>query len=158
MILPTTIEPSTPGILGDLTDRSFQRLEHDVDAGLDVRVVVGDLADRLLGTQQRDAAAGHDAFLDRSAGGVERILDAVLLLLHLDLGGAADADHRDAAGELGEPLLQLLAVIVGGGLLDLRLDLGNPGLDVLLLAGAVDDGGLLLLDDHLLGAARAWRR
>jgi hypothetical protein len=37
----------------------------------------------------------------------------------------ADADHRDAARELGQPLLQLLAVVVGGGFLDLRLDLAD---------------------------------
>ena len=78
------------GVLGDLADRSLERLEHDVDAGLHVGVVVGQLADRLLGAQQRDAAARHDAFLDRRAGGVERVLDAVLLLLHFDLGRAAD--------------------------------------------------------------------
>ena len=116
------------------------------------------LADRLLGAQERDAAARHDAFLDRGAGGVERVLDAILLLLDLDFGRAADADHRDAAGELGEPLLQLLAVVVGGGLLDLRLDLIDAGLDVLLLAGAVDDRGLFLLDHDLLGAAEHRRR
>jgi hypothetical protein len=52
--------------------------------------------------EQRDAAAGHDALLDRGAGGVQRVVDAVLLLLHLDLGRAADADDRDAAGELGQ--------------------------------------------------------
>src|SRR4029450_2026475 len=48
----------------------------------------------------------------------------------------ADADHRDAAGQLGQPLLQLLAVVVGGGLLDLLLDLGHAALDLGLLAGA----------------------
>jgi len=127
-------------------------------AGLDVGVVVGDAPDRLLGAQQRDAAARHDAFLDRGAGGVERVLDAVLLLLDLDLGRAADADHRDAARELGETLLQLLAVIVGGGLLDLRLDLPDARLDVLALAGAGDDRGLLLLDDDLLGPAEHLQR
>ena len=79
--------------------------------------------ERLAGAQQRDAAARQDAFLDRRAGRVHRIVDAVLALLHLDLGRAADADHRDAARELGETLLQLLAVVVRGGLLDLRLDL-----------------------------------
>ena len=65
--------------------------------------------ERLGRAQQRDAAARHDALLDRGAGRVERVVDAVLLLLDLDLGRAADADHRDAAGELGQPLLQLLA-------------------------------------------------
>jgi hypothetical protein len=84
---------------------------------------------------------------------VHGVVDAVLLLLDLDLGRAADADHRDAARELRETLLQLLLVVVRGGLLDLRLDLADPGLDVGLLAGAVDDRRVLLLDAHPLGAA-----
>jgi hypothetical protein len=36
-------------------------------------------------------------------------VDPVFLLLHRDFGRAADADYRDGAGELREPLLQLLA-------------------------------------------------
>src|SRR6202022_2956546 len=107
-----------PGVLRDLADRRLERALHDLDAGLDVGILGFELLDRLLGAQKRDAAARHDAFLDRSAGGVERVLDAVLLLLDLDFGRAADADHRDAARELRETLLQLLAVVVRGGLLD----------------------------------------
>src|SRR5438045_2515874 len=83
-------------------------------------------------------------FLDGLTGRMHRIIDAILALLHLDFGGAADADYRDAARELGETLLQLLTVVVRGGLLDLRLDLRDAGLDVGLLAGTVDDGGVLL--------------
>src|SRR5947208_1336705 len=83
------------------------------------------------------AAAGKDAFLDRRLGRVQRIVDAILLLLHLDFSRAADADHRDAAGELRQPLLQLLLVVVRGCLLDLLLDLTDARLDVVLLAGAV---------------------
>src|SRR3712207_8440235 len=45
------------------------------------------------------------------------VVDAVLLLLDLNLSRAADADHGDAARELGEALLELLAVVVRGGLL-----------------------------------------
>ena len=153
MTLPTTIEPSTPEFSAIWRIGASSALQHDVDAGLDVGIVGAELVDRLLGAQQRDAAARHDAFLDRRAGGVQRVVDAVLLLLDLDLGRAADADHRDAAGELGQTLLQLLLVVVRGGLLDLRLDLVDAGLDVLLLAGAVDDRGVLLLDAHPLGAA-----
>src|SRR5262249_19722133 len=108
---------------------------------------------RFLGAQQRHAAAGHDAFLHRGAGRVQRVLDAVLLLLDLDLGRAANLDHGDAARELGEPLLQFFTIIVRRGLLDLRFDLADPGLDVLFLAGALDDRGVLLVDDDLAGAA-----
>ena len=82
-----------------------------------------ELADGRLGAQERHAASRNDAFLDRGLGRVHRVVDAVLLLLHLDLGRAADPDHRDAAGELGETLLQLLLVVVRGRVLDLRLDL-----------------------------------
>src|SRR5690606_5556744 len=103
--------------------------------------------------QQSDAAASHDAFFDGSAGCVQRVIHAILLFLDLDLGCTADADDGNAAGQLGKTLLELLAVVVGGGLLDLLLDLGDATLDLGLLAGAVDDRGVLLLDAHALGAA-----
>src|SRR5208337_5143281 len=141
------------GVLDDLADRRFERLHHDVDAGLLVGVFALELGDRALGAPKRDAAARNDAFLDRRAGGVEGVVDAVLLLLDLDLGRAADADDRDAASELGETLLQLLLVVVRGRLLDLRLDLADARLDFRLLAGAVDDRRVLLLDPHALGLA-----
>jgi hypothetical protein len=51
---------------------------------------------------------------DGRAGGAQGVLDAVLLFLQLGLGGSADADDGDAAGQLGQALLQLLAVIVAG--------------------------------------------
>src|SRR6516225_8681599 len=146
------------GVEGDLARRPGQRLADDVDAGLLVAVGGAQLLQRLDRAQQRDAAAGQYAFLDRGPGGVHRVVDAILALLHLDLGGAADADHRDAASELGQALLELLAVVVGGGLLDLGLDLGDAALDVGLLAGAVDDRGVLLLDHHLLGATEHGER
>src|SRR5258708_36262052 len=108
----------------------------------------------MLGSaQQGDAAARHDAFLDRCAGRMHRVINAVLALSHLDLGRATDTDHRDAARELGQTLLQLLTVVVRGGLLDLRLDLVDARLDVGLLASAADDGGVLLVDHALLGLA-----
>src|SRR4029450_3485853 len=71
-----------------------------------------------------------------------------------DLGGTADLDHGNAAGELRQPLLQLLLVVVRGGVLDLLLDLGDARLDVGLLAGAVDDRGIILGDRHLLRLAK----
>src|SRR5437667_661832 len=107
----------------------------------------------LGGTQQGDAAARHDAFFNRRTGRMHRVIHAILALPYLDLGRAADADHGYAARELGQTLLQLLTVVVRGGFLDLRLDLGNAGLNVGLLAGAVDDRGVFLVDHHLLGAA-----
>ena len=45
----------------------------------------------LMRAEQGDAAAGDDALLDGRLGRVHRVLDAGLLLLHLGLGGRADA-------------------------------------------------------------------
>src|SRR3569623_2778134 len=137
----------------DLTRRSLDRLADDLDADLLIVVLGANALERFAGAQQRNATARQEAFLDRGAGRRHRVVDAVLALLHLDLGGAADAYHRDAARELGQTLLELLTVVVRGGLLDLRLDLLRARLDVGLLAGAVDDRGVLLVDRLLLGAA-----
>ena len=109
------------------------------------------------GPEQGGAAAGDDALLDGGPGGGQGVLDAVLLLLELDLGGGADLDDGHAAGQLGQPLLELLAVPVGVGVLDLALDLRDAALDVVLVAGALDDGGVVLGDDDLAGRARAGR-
>src|SRR5208283_3873835 len=113
----------------------------------------GEGVDHLRGAQQCHAAAGYDAFLDGRAGRVERVLDTGLLLLHLDLGRGADIDDGDAARELREPLLELLAVVVGGGLVDLAADLLDAALYVGALAAALDDRRVLLVDDDPLGAA-----
>ena len=74
-----------------------------------------ELVERLAGLQQGDAAAGDDAFLDGGAGGVQGVFEQGLAFLHLGLGGGADVDLGDAAGQLGQPLLQLLAVVLAVG-------------------------------------------
>ncbi|OPZ82387.1 MAG: hypothetical protein BWY77_00190 [bacterium ADurb.Bin431] len=84
---------------------------------------------------------------------MQGVLNAGLFLLHLDLGGSADLEDRNTAGQLGQTLLQLLLVIIGSRGLDLLLDLGDASLDVLSLAGALDDGGVVLVDGNALGLA-----
>ncbi len=130
----------------------LERLADDVHADLLVAFQL-ELVERRDRLEERRAAAGDEAFLDGRAGRREGILDAVLLLLELDLGGRADLDHGDAAGQLGEALLELLAVVVGGRVLDLGLDLGHPGLDLVGLAGAVDDRRVVLGGDDAAGLA-----
>ena len=81
---------------------------------------------------------------------MERVFDARLLLLHLDLGRSADVDLRHATRELREALLELLAVVVGAGPVDLGLELADPTLDLLLVALATDQDGLVLGDHDLV--------
>src|SRR5262245_65663202 len=87
-------------------------------------------------------------------GRVHRFVYAVLLFLALHFGDSANLDYGDAAGKLGQTLLEFLAIVVGGGVLDLLPDLGDARLDLGLLAGPADDGRVVLGDDHLLGAAK----
>src|SRR5205807_1660980 len=142
-----------PGVLRDDPDRLLERAADDLDAGLLVVIGAPDLVERLLAPQQRNAAARHDALLDRGAGRMQRVLDPGLLLLHLGLGGRAHVDHRDAARQLREPLLQLLLVVIRRGLLDCRLDLADAALDVGLLALAADQGRVVLIHHDALDVA-----
>ena len=140
------------GVVDELAKRSFDGAADDRRADLLVAFELESL-DGLLSAEVSDAAAGNDTLFDRSASGVESVVDAILLLLHRGLGGSADLDERDTAGELGEALLELLAVVIGGSLFDLLLDELDAGLDVGALAETLDDRRVVLVDDDLLGAA-----
>src|SRR5215470_16338277 len=141
------------GVHRDLLERLLDRLADDSGAGRLVARQVELLEGVDAGLDQRHAATGHDTLLDRGLGVAHRVLDAVLALLQLDLGRGPGLDHRNAAGQLGQPLLQLLAVVVGVGVLDLGPDLVDPAGDRLRVACAVHDRGLVLGDDDLARAA-----
>src|SRR5690606_33960905 len=141
------------GVLGDLANRGLDGLAHDVDAAGLVIVLAGQTVESLGGVEQRGAAARNDAFFHGRTGRVQRVVDAVLALLHFDFRSAADLDHRNTAGQLGQAFLQLLTVVVAGRGLDLRADLLDPGLDVGLVAGTIDDRGVVLVDGDALGFA-----
>src|SRR5690606_27743084 len=91
-------------------------------------------------------------------GGVQRVFDAGLLLLHLGFAVGADGDDGHAASELGEPLLQLLAVVVAGGGLNALAKLLDPLLNIGVAAAALDDGGVVLGNGDLLGPAELLER
>ena len=108
------------GIGDDLTQWLFERAAHDLRADLLVAFErLDEGVDRRNGANQSHAAAGDDAFLDCRAGCVQSVLNASLLLLQFGLGCSAHLDDGNATHQLGQPLLQLLLVVVRGGLLDL---------------------------------------
>ena len=110
------------------------------------------------GVGQRHATTGEQALFDGGLRVANGVLDAVLALLELDLGGRADLDDRNTAGQLGQPLLQLLAVVVGVALLDLGADLVDPALDLVGVTGTLDDRRLVLGVDDLAGLAEQVER
>jgi hypothetical protein len=103
--------------------------------------------------QQGHTAARHDAFFVGRAGRAEGVLDAVLALPEFRFRRGTDPDNRGAAGELGGTFLELLAVVVCGDDLELGFYLVQAVLDLREVTGAVEDGGVVLGDDDLAGAA-----
>src|SRR5690606_35656038 len=142
----------------DLAQRLLDRARQDADAVGLILVRTLELLDGLLRADQRDTAARYDALFDGRTGRVQRVLDASLLLLHLDFGRSADLDHGDAAGELRNTLLQLLLVVVARRIFDLLTNLLDARLDVGCLALAVDDRGVFFLHDDLLRFAEVVQR
>jgi len=141
-------------IASQLAERGLDGAANDVHADLLVDNAQLEGLDGREGADEGHAAAGDDAFFDGCAGRVQCVLNAGLLLLHLGLGCGTHVDDGNAASQLGEALLELLAVVVAGGLFDLAADLVDPALDLGVLAMTFDDGGVFLLDQHALGAAQ----
>ena len=147
------------GILGDRS----QRDDEGVDQRIDTKHLIADAGstdflERWNRADVAGAAAGHHALGDGRASGMERVLDATLLLLEFRLAGGADLDLRHAAGQLGQALLELLAVIVAVGALDLRANLLAAAADGLAAARALDERGVLAGHDDLLGEAQLGQR
>jgi hypothetical protein len=89
------------------------------------------------GAKQSHTAAGQDAFLNCSAGGVQSVFHASLLLFHFALGRTADIDLGNTTGQLGQTLFQLFAVVIAGADFDFAADLVDAGLDLVALAGSL---------------------
>ncbi len=140
------------GILCDLFQRLLDGLADDLDpvAGIPLELCLRQCA---CAAHQGHASARHDALLDGRAGCVESVVDAGLLFLHLDLRGGADLDDRNAAGDLGQALHRLLAIVVLLDDLDFLLELLDPFVDVRFFARAVDEGRVVLVDDDPTGPA-----
>src|SRR5260370_4517356 len=136
----------------DLASRLFESALHDANADSFV-IMQLELLDGRKAVQKGSDAAGDDAFLNWCAGGVHSVLDASLLLLQLGFGRSANLDDRNAAHQLGKALLELFLVVVRGGVFHLQTNLLYAAFDFGGLAGAFHDGGVVLVDRDLLGAA-----
>ncbi len=83
---------------------------------------------------------------------MKSVFHASFLLFHFGLGGRADIDNRHAAGQLGQTFLQLLAVVIGGGVFNLFANLTDTGLDVLGVTAAFNDRGVVFVHRDFLGS------
>ena len=146
-------------ILRDLSRRRLERPPQYLNPGAFIALAFRlFLLDGRDAAEQRQTATRHDAFGNCRLGGADRIVQRLFLRLHLRFRGRADADHGDAAGQLGEPFLQLFLVVVAGRLLDLPAYLLDPAVDLLAVAAAADDRRGVLVDDDPLGATELIER
>ena len=121
--MSTTTPGSRPALSAICLSGASIATRDDVRAGRLVARELELLERDLAGLDERDATTGDDALLDGGLRVANGVLDAVLALLELDLGRGTRLDDGDAAGELREALLELLAVVVAVGVLDLLADL-----------------------------------
>jgi hypothetical protein len=106
-----------------------------------------------LRANQGDAAARDDAFFHCGTGCIESVLDARLLLFHLELARSAHLDDGDAAYELHEALLKLVLVEFVVFARELRAKLPDASGELLFAAGAADDRRLVLVERDAASAA-----
>ena len=78
----------------------------------------------------------------------------MLLFLQLGLGGRADADDGYTTRQFCQAFLQLFAVVIAGGLIDLGPDLVDARLNRFLFALAADNRGVVFISDDFLGLAQ----
>src|SRR5208283_3290229 len=140
------------GVVRDLPSWLFQSAANDAHA-YELVALSLDLLKSRERAEQRGTAAGNDAFLNGCTGGVHGVLYASLLFLQLGFGCRAHLDDGYAANQLRQAFLELLAVIVRSGVLDLLADLLDAAFDFAGLAGAFHDGGVVFVNGDLLGLA-----
>ena len=85
---------------------------------------------------------------------MQGIFDASLLLFHFDLGRRTNFDDGNTARQLGHALLELLAVVVRGGVFDLHTDLADAAFNRLRVARTVNDSGVVLVHGDALGVTK----
>src|SRR5262249_52085007 len=140
------------GVVYDLPERLFESAAHNLHPDLLVSILEFETVKGALTAQQRNASARHNSFLDGGASRVHCIFDASLLFLQLCFGGRANLDHRNAANQLREALLEFLTIVIRGRLFNLRANLLYPAFNISLFAGTFDDRGVVLVNHDSLGA------
>ena len=75
---------------------------------------------------------------------MQGILDASLLLFHLNLGHRANLDHCDTTSEFCHPLLHFFLVVIRSGFFDLNPNLINTAFDGLRASSTINNGRVLL--------------
>ena len=144
------------GVLNDLASRVSDGVLNDRDTKLLVEVGGLDILKGVDGgLEETSSTTGKDTLLNGSAGGVQSVDDAILLLTDLDLRGTSYLNDGNTAGKLGKTLLELLLLVFGSaGVLHDATDLLAALSNGILSATAVQEDGILLSDGDSTGLAK----
>jgi len=144
------------GVIADGTGRDDDGLLNNADTDLLVNVggLLNELLEALGGVEKSRATTSNNAGGGGSLGGGESINGAVLLLTDLSLAGTTNLDHGNTTGDLGEALLELLLLVLGGGVGNGGLEKLDALLNIGLVACTVENDGLVLGNGHLLGLTK----
>ena len=82
------------------------------------------------------------------------VIDSVFFLLHFHFGCSTHIQNSHTACQLSQTLLQLLAIVVACCTFNLGLDLVDSGFDIILVAGTIDYGGVILVDGNFFCTAQ----
>ena len=93
--------------------------------------------------EQGGAAAGNDSLFHRRPGGIEGVFDPQFAVLEFGFGGGTHLDHGHTTGQFGDPLIELFAVVIGVGVVELAANGANPGgYGVLVITGGHNRGAV----------------
>lgn len=140
-------------IVHNLFAGSLKSLLDNLDSMLLVEVFHLDIIECFGAVQKSHSSSDDDSLFKGTSSGHNGVIESVLDLLDLDLGGPSDLDDSDSSTELGLSLLELLLVILRSGQVHLLSDLIDSSLDNLSVSGAINDDSLVLIDDDFLGSA-----
>jgi len=113
------------------------------------------LSDGINAAYKGEPAAWHNSFSNGRLGRADRVVQRFLFRLHFSFGGCPDPDHRDAACELGEALLQLLSIIIARRYFDFMPNMGAAAVDLFTPAFRdADDRRVVLVNYHAFGMAK----
>src|SRR5471030_33211 len=145
------------GVGNDLTQWRFNSATQQLDTNVLIGVVAFQFGDSLQSANQCHATARYHAFFNGCTSSVQGVFNAGFLLFHFNFGTSANLDHRNAARQLGQTLLQFLFVVVRSGVADLLADLSDARVDIGFNASTVDDGGVFFVQDDALGITQVFQ-
>lgn len=94
------------------------------------------------------AATNDDTFLRSSSSGTESVLDAILELTDLNLGGTTNLNNGNTTSKSSRALLKLLLIVVASCVLHGRLNGVNTLLDIFGGTSTTHKDAVILGDEH----------